>query len=122
MQLYAPTSTTPKRKAVRAPALASIDGLRLGILENGKLNAEEMLNEVAQLFVQRNGCIIQSLASKRNASARRTSFSPTPSAPSPAWKASASTATVSTTPSTARARMRSPKRALFTAASIRRTS
>ena len=69
MQLYAPTSTKPKRKAVRAQALASIDGLRLGILENGKLNAEEMLNEVAQLFVQRNGCIIQSLASKRNASA-----------------------------------------------------
>ena len=41
MQLYAPTSTTPKRKAFRAPVLASIDGLRLGILENGKLNAEE---------------------------------------------------------------------------------
>ena len=69
MQLYAPTSTAPKRKAFRAPALASIDGMRIGILENGKLNAEEMLNEVAQLFVQRNGCIIQSLASKRNASA-----------------------------------------------------
>ena len=69
MQLYAPTSTTPKRKAFRAPALASIDGLRLGILENGKLNAEEMLNEVAQLFVQRNGCVIRTLASKRNASA-----------------------------------------------------
>ena len=47
MQLYAPTSTTPKRKAFRAPALASIDGMRIGILENGKLNAEEMLNEVA---------------------------------------------------------------------------
>ena len=69
MQLYAPTSTTPKRQAARAPVLASIDGLRLGILENGKLNAEEMLNEVAQLFVQRNGCTIRTLASKRNASA-----------------------------------------------------
>ena len=69
MQLYAPTSTAPKRKAFRAPVLASIDGLRLGILENGKLNAEEMLNEVAQLFVQRNGCTIRTLASKRNASA-----------------------------------------------------
>ncbi len=69
MELYAPTSTTPKRKAFRAPVLSSIDGLRLGILENGKLNAEEMLNEVAQLFVQRNGCTIRTLASKRNASA-----------------------------------------------------
>ena len=69
MQLYAPTSTTPKRQAFRAPVLASIDGLRLGILENGKLNAEEMLNEVAQLFVQRHGCAIVKLASKKNASA-----------------------------------------------------
>ena len=69
MQLYAPTSTTPKRKAFRAPALASIEGARIGVLENGKLNAEEMLNEVAQLFVQRNGCTIRTLASKSNASA-----------------------------------------------------
>ena len=69
MQLYAPTATTPKRKALRAPAFATIDGLRIGVLENGKLNAEEMLNEVAQLFVQRNGCTIRTLASKSNASA-----------------------------------------------------
>jgi hypothetical protein len=69
MQLYSPMSTTPKRKAFRAPALATIDGLRIGVLENGKLNAEEMLNEVAQLFVQRNGCTVRALASKSNASA-----------------------------------------------------
>ena len=43
--------------------------LMSGVLENSKLNAEEMLNEVAQLFVQRNGCTIRTLASKRNASA-----------------------------------------------------
>ena len=69
MQLYSPLSTTPKRKAFRAPALASLEGARIGVLENSKLNAEEMLNEVAQLFVQRNGCTIRTLASKRNASA-----------------------------------------------------
>ncbi len=69
MQLYAPTAPAPKRKALRAPALASLEGARIGILENGKLNAEEMLNEVAQLFVQRHGCTIRTLASKRNASA-----------------------------------------------------
>jgi hypothetical protein len=43
--------------------------MRIGVLENGKLNAEEMLNEVAQLFVQRQGCTIRTLASKSNASA-----------------------------------------------------
>ena len=69
MQLYAPTSTTPKRKAFRAPVLASLQGTRIGILENGKLNAEEMLAEVAQLFVERHGCTVRTLASKSNASA-----------------------------------------------------
>ena len=69
MQLYAPTSTTPTRKRSRAPVLAKLDGARIGILENGKLNAEEMLREVAQLFVQHHGCTITKLASKKNASA-----------------------------------------------------
>jgi hypothetical protein len=69
MQLYAPTSTAPKRKAFRAPALASLEDARIGILENGKLNAEEMLREVAELFVQRHGCTVRTLASKNNASA-----------------------------------------------------
>jgi len=69
MQLYAPASTTTTKKRTRAPRLAKLDGARIGILENGKLNAEEMLNEVAQLFVQRHGCAIVKLASKKNASA-----------------------------------------------------
>ena len=69
MQLYSPMSTTPKRKSVRAPVLSSIDGLRIGVLENGKLNAEEMLNEFAQLLVERHGCTVRTLASKSNASA-----------------------------------------------------
>jgi hypothetical protein len=69
MKLYAPTSTTPKRKLARAPVLAKLDGARIGILENGKLNAEEMLREVAELFVQRHGCTVKTLASKKNASA-----------------------------------------------------
>jgi len=69
MRLYDPTSTAPKRKAFRAPALARLEGLRIGILENGKLNAPEMLNEVAALFVQRHGCIPRPLQGKSNASA-----------------------------------------------------
>jgi hypothetical protein len=69
MQLYSPMSTAPKRKVFRAPPLSSIEGARIGILENGKLNAEEMLNEVAALFVKRHGCTVRTLASKSNASA-----------------------------------------------------
>ena len=69
MQLYAPTATMATRKRSRAPKLAALDGARIGILENGKLNAEEMLNEVAALFVERHGCTVVKLASKKNASA-----------------------------------------------------
>jgi hypothetical protein len=69
MQLYSPMSTTPRRKAFRAPPLASLDGARIGILDNGKLNAEEMLHEVAQLFVERHGCQVRLLESKGNPSA-----------------------------------------------------
>jgi hypothetical protein len=69
MQLYSPMSTQPKRKAFRAPVLGKLEGMRIGILENGKLNAEEMLNEFAQLFVERHGCTVKTLASKSNASA-----------------------------------------------------
>src|SRR5580704_3243901 len=69
MQLYAPTASGPKRKSFRAPALASLEGLRIGILENGKLNAEEMLREVGALFVERHGCTIRPIYSKSNASA-----------------------------------------------------
>jgi hypothetical protein len=69
MQLYSPLSTTPKRKSLRAPALASLAETRIGILENGKLNAEEMLNEVAQLFTERHNCTVRMLRSKSNASA-----------------------------------------------------
>ena len=55
MQLYAPTSTTPKRKAFRAPVLASIDGLRLGILENGKLNADDPTEVVWRAWPNQGG-------------------------------------------------------------------
>lgn len=69
MQLYDPTSSGPERLLARAPSLASLHGKTIGILENGKLNAPEMLHAVADLFVQRNGCIIRAVYSKSNASA-----------------------------------------------------
>ncbi len=69
MQLYDPTSSGPERHVFRAPALDSLDGKTIGILENGKLNAVEMLREVADLFVQRHGCIVRPIYSKSNASA-----------------------------------------------------
>lgn len=69
MQLYDPTASGPQRVAFRAPPLASLDGVTIGILENGKLNAPEMLREVAALFAQRHGCTVRPLYHKANASA-----------------------------------------------------
>ena len=69
MQLYDPTSSGAERHLSRAAALASLEGKTIGILENGKLNAVEMLHEVADLFAQRHGCVIRTVYSKSNASA-----------------------------------------------------
>ena len=55
MQLYDPTSSGNERHLSRAPALAGLQGLTIGILENGKLNATEMLGAVARLFEERHG-------------------------------------------------------------------
>lgn len=69
MRLYDPTSSGPQRSLSRAAALSALEGKTLGILENGKLNAAQMLNEVAVLFEARHGCIIGPTYSKTNASA-----------------------------------------------------
>jgi len=69
MQIYDPTVPGPERHAVRAGALASLDGKTIGILENGKINAENMLREAAMVFATRHGCKIHPLYTKFNASA-----------------------------------------------------
>jgi hypothetical protein len=69
MQLYDPTSTGVERQLSRAAALASLEGKTIGILENGKLNAVEMLREIAALFEARHGCVVRQIYSKSNASA-----------------------------------------------------
>jgi hypothetical protein len=69
MRLYDPTSSGAEKVLFRAPPLASLQGKTIGILENGKLNAEPMLREIAALFEQRHGCTIHAVYAKSNASA-----------------------------------------------------
>ena len=69
MQLYDPTTRGRQRKLLRAPPLTSLDGKTIGILENGKLNATEMLRELARLFEERHGCKVHAVYTKSNASA-----------------------------------------------------
>jgi hypothetical protein len=69
MRLYDPTASGPERNLARAAALSSLEGKTIGILENGKLNAPEMLSAVAALFQDRHGCVVGAVYSKSNASA-----------------------------------------------------
>jgi hypothetical protein len=69
MRLYDPTSSGPERTLFRAPPLLALEGMTIGILENNKLNAVEMLREVAALFEARHGCVVRPVYSKSNASA-----------------------------------------------------
>ena len=69
MRLYDPTSSGPERTLFRAASLSALEGKTIGILENGKLNAVEMLREVAALFQARHGCVVRRVYSKSNASA-----------------------------------------------------
>ncbi|MFV0296625.1 MAG: hypothetical protein ACK5JT_10960 [Hyphomicrobiaceae bacterium] len=69
MRLYDPTTSGAKKSIARAAVLPNLDGLTIGILENGKLNAREMLQELGQLFESRNNCTIKAVYSKSNASA-----------------------------------------------------
>lgn len=69
MQIYDPTVQGPERHAVRAGALTSLDGKTIGILENGKINAENLLREAALVFAARHNCKIHPIYSKTNASA-----------------------------------------------------
>ena len=69
MRLYDPTSSTPQRTLSRAAAIASLDGRTMGVLENGKLNAVEMLRELAALFEAHQGCTLRAVYSKSNPSA-----------------------------------------------------
>lgn len=69
MQLIDPTSSGPERTLARAAPLASLDGKKIAIVENAKLNAPEMLQAIADLFVERHNCILLPNWTKQNASA-----------------------------------------------------
>ncbi|MEC9286149.1 MAG: hypothetical protein VYC36_09270 [Pseudomonadota bacterium] len=52
---------------VTAPRLASLDGKKIGLLSNGKANAELLLRETAARFEKEHGCSVVHFIDKRNA-------------------------------------------------------
>ncbi len=72
MKLMDPTVASTQPDATRAPRCTSLDGKVIGILSNGKANADLLLSETAKRFAAEYGCEIRSIVYKSN-----------PSAPSP---------------------------------------
>ena len=69
MLLYDPTVKSPEQNHDRAMGIQSLKGGRIGILENGKLNASNMLLKTAAHFEKNHGCTIGPIYSKKNAGA-----------------------------------------------------
>ena len=69
MKLVDPTVAAPVRESRRAPALASLDGLTIGLLSNGKLNADVLLEETAAILQTRFGGSVLPMAAKATAGA-----------------------------------------------------
>ena len=73
MKLVDPTVSAPSLQNQRAPALTELRGLTIGLLSNGKLNADALLDETAAELIRRYGGRVLPMVHKRN-----------PSAPAPA--------------------------------------
>ncbi len=68
MTLISPRGNRLREHRQMAPRLASLQGLRVGLLSNGKLNADLLLQETARCFVERHGCSLGPLLHKPFAS------------------------------------------------------
>ena len=69
VQLYDPTvDDLEERDATEAPRLPSLRNRTIGLLTNGKVNADVLLRETARLFEERHGCRVILEEDKGNAS------------------------------------------------------
>ena len=66
--LVDPGGRRPAAARTKAPRLANLADLNIGLLANGKANADVLLNETAALFADQYGCSTTHFVDKRNAS------------------------------------------------------
>ena len=68
LRLYDPTAQAPKnQERTGAARVRSLEGLKIGLLSNGKVNAHILLNETARIFEQRHRCRVIRDEDKRDA-------------------------------------------------------
>ena len=68
-KLYDPTGPTNKVEALSfAPRPDSLEGLRVGLVENTKFNSENILRKVAHRLSERHGMTLVHVAHKKSSS------------------------------------------------------
>ncbi len=68
LRLLDPTVPAPPVQAIAAPRLASLKGLRIGLLWNSKVNADALLRATASCFAEEHGCSLAAEERKPSAS------------------------------------------------------
>ena len=68
LELFDPTGEPTPTGFSAAPRLTSVEGLRIGLFSNGKVNADKLLRYTAEVFEQQAQCNIAIDSGKRNAS------------------------------------------------------
>ncbi len=68
MPLFDPTSKPVARALQLAPRPASLDGLRLGLVDNKKFNSDTLLGKLAERLERRHGIRVTVTNRKRSAS------------------------------------------------------
>ena len=69
MKLIDPTVKSASHNCAIAPRLSDVEGKTIGLLSNGKVNADTLLRETAALFQAQHQCRVLEIASKSNVSA-----------------------------------------------------
>jgi len=67
-ELLDPTGQTPETGYCAAPRLRTLKGRRIGLLANGKVNADRLLALTAEHFAAAHECSVAAEAAKPNAS------------------------------------------------------
>jgi hypothetical protein len=68
MNLFDPTAAPVAREVKLAPRPRSLDGLRIGLVENTKFNSDTLLLKLADRLARRHGMSVTHMARKRSAS------------------------------------------------------
>ena len=68
MKLFDPTSKPVERAVELAPRPASLQGLRLGLVDNTKFNSDTLLTKLAERLARRHGMTVTLTSRKRSPS------------------------------------------------------